>query len=340
LKVENSGVNSGSKWQRAWRAFVALQSETVGKEIEWVEGLRAAFGIALPAAVGLLANHLVWGILCSFATLWVLMCDVGGAYRQKAVNLVASGIVILCAYVFGGWMILSVPNYIIGMFLWVSAAALVGIAGNAAAQAGMVSSTIVVTSVVLFVPSEFWIRLLLCTTGFGWALLLSLALWPLAPYAPILQALAASFNKLADLGTTFWSGAAAPGRSPNNLDFAIAYDGVMTSLERSRSIWGAFRARRAGPTVRSMRLLALIEELDDVARTLVTLREELNLVGREKWFGAYREHFAGLTDSLSHLSREIAAAVAVAGRSVDPLLFRTPSNVSRVRLPPDRQVRH
>jgi uncharacterized membrane protein YccC len=322
LKVENSGVNSGSKWQRGWRAFVALHSETVGKEIEWVEGLRAAFGIALPAAVGLLANHLVWGILCSFATLWVLMCDVGGAYRQKAVNLVASGIVILCAYVFGGWMILSVPNYIIGMFLWVSAAALVGIAGNAAAQAGMVSSTIVVTSVVLFVPSEFWIRLLLCTIGFGWALLLSLALWPLAPYAPILQALAASFIKLADLGATFWSGAAVPGRSPNNLDFAIAYDGVMTSLERSRFIWGAFRARRAGPTVRSMRLLALIEQLDDVARTLVTLREELNLVGREKWFGAHRERFAELTDSLSDLSREIAAAVAVAGRRVDPALLQ------------------
>ena len=112
---------------------------------------------------------------------------------------------------------------------------------------------------------------------FRWALLLSLALWPLAPYTPILQALSASFARLADLGAAFWSGAATPGRSPNNLEFAIAYDGVMTSLERSRSIWGAFRARRAGPTVRSMRLLALIEQLDDVARTLVTLREELNL---------------------------------------------------------------
>ena len=215
-------------------------------------------------------------------------------------------------------MILSVPNYIIGMFLWVSAAALIGIAGNAAAQAGMVSSTIVVTSVVLFVPSEFEIRLLLCIIGFCWALLLSLALWPLAPFAPVFQSLSASFARLADLGATFWPGAAAPGRSPNNLAFAMAYDGVMTSLERSRSIWGAFRARRAGPTVRSMRLLALIEQLDDVARTLVTLREELNLVGREKWFGEFRERFVELTDALSLLSQKIAGAVAVdrpAGRS-------------------------
>ena len=71
-------------------------------------------------------------------------------------------------------MIQSVTNYIIGTFLWVSSAALIGVAGNAAAQAGLVSSTIVVTSVVLFVPSEFSIRLLLCLIGFCWALVLSL----------------------------------------------------------------------------------------------------------------------------------------------------------------------
>jgi uncharacterized membrane protein YccC len=182
----------------------------------------------------------------------------------------------------------------------------------------MVSSTIVVTSVVLFVPSEFWIRLLLCLTGFGWALLLSLALWPLAPYSPVFQALSASFGRLANLAATFWSGAATPGRSPNNLEFAIAYDGVMTSLERSRNIWGAARALRAGPTTRSGLLLALIEQLDDTARTLVTLREELNLVGQEKWFGELCERFAELTDALSHLSRKIAEAVAVGGRTVDP----------------------
>src|ERR1700720_4003343 len=220
MNAETHIVNSRSKWQRSWRAFVALQTETVSRDFEWFEGLRAAFGIALPAAIGLLANHLVWGIICSFATLWLLMCDVGGAYRQKAVNLVASGIVILCAFIFGGWMILSVPNYILGMFLWISVAALVGIAGNAAAQVGMVSSTIVVTSVVLFVPSEFGIRLLLCTIGFGWALLLSLALWPLAPYAPIVQALSTNFTRLADLSASFWSGAAEPERSPDNLQLA------------------------------------------------------------------------------------------------------------------------
>ena len=318
LSVENSGLIPGSKWQNAWRAFLPLYSGTDIKELALAEGLRAAVGIAIPIAIGLLANHLVWGNLCAFGTFWVLSCDVGGAYRQKAINLAASGLAIIGAFIFGGWLIESVTNYIIGVFLWVSSAALIGVAGNAAAQAGLVSSTIVVTSVVLFVPSEFSVRLLLCLIGCCWALLLSLALWPLRPYSPLFKALSASCGKLADLADAFWSGAGTPKRAPTNLEFAVAYDAFIGSLERSRNIWGAVRAHRAGPNLRSMQLLALIEQLDDIARTLVTLREELNLVGQEQSFDEFREGFANLTHSLSHLIREIAEAVAVRGRNVDP----------------------
>jgi uncharacterized membrane protein YccC len=309
---------SGSKLQRAWRAYLSLQFENSLPTLEWAAGLRGAVGIAVPAAVGLLLGHFVWGILCSFSTLWVLMCDVGGAYRQKAVTLLASCVTLLIAYIFGGWMILSVPNYIIGLFLWVFVSALIGVAGNGAAQAGTVSSTIVITSVVLFVPSEFWIRMCLWVIGFSWALLLLLGLWPLAPYSPAFVAISASVAQLADLSIAFWAGAAAPGQFPNNLPFAIAYERLMTSLERARDIWGAVRAGRAGPTKRSMALLAVLEQIDDVARSLVTLREELNVVGQEKWSVAFRDRFAELTEALTELSRECAQAVALSGHPVDP----------------------
>jgi uncharacterized membrane protein YccC len=311
-------MQARSKLNRAVRAFLSLQFETSLPKLEWAEGLRGAVGITVPAAVGLLFGNFVWGILCSFATLWVLMCDVGGAYRQKAVTLLASCVTLLVAYIFGGWMILSAPNYIIGLFLWVFVSALVGVAGNGAAQAGTVSSTIVITSVVLFVPSEFWTRLCLCVVGFSWALLLSLGLWPLAPYTPALVAISASVARLADLSIAFWAGAAAPGQFANNLPFAIAYDSLMTSLERARDIWGAVRASRAGPSKRSIALLGVLEQIDDVARCLVTLREELNVVGREKWFVAFRDRFAELTEALTELCRGCAQAVAILGYPVDP----------------------
>ena len=97
MNVESSSVISRSKWRNAWRAFVSLHSQSDVKDLAWAEGLRGAVGIAIPVAIGLFANHLVWGILCAFATLWILMCDVGGAYRQKAINLAGSALSILGA---------------------------------------------------------------------------------------------------------------------------------------------------------------------------------------------------------------------------------------------------
>ncbi len=102
MKLEDSGVFSRSKWRLAWQTFLALHSEANTKDLSWAEGLRGAVGISIPVAIGLLANHLVWGILCAFATLWILMCDVGGAYRQKALNLAGAALSILGAYLVGG----------------------------------------------------------------------------------------------------------------------------------------------------------------------------------------------------------------------------------------------
>jgi uncharacterized membrane protein YccC len=303
-------------WRRGWRAFLELLSEPDVKDFAWGEGLRAAVGITLPTVVGWTFDHLSWGILCSFAALWTLSCDVGGAYRQKAIGLVGSGLTMLGAYAFSGLMVQSVPSYVFGTFLWVFAGALVGVTGNAAAQAGLVSSTIVVTSVVLFVPSEFGVRFFLCLLGVCWALALCLALWPLKPFAPLFSALSTSCLKLANLADSFWLGTPAAGGAATNLQFALAYDALMNSLEPCRSIWGAVRARRGGPTIRSMQLLTLIEQVDDVARTLVALREVVNLAGRDKWLDDTRVYLLDFTGSLSRTCREIAGAVAVRGRSV------------------------
>ncbi|MBV9489953.1 MAG: hypothetical protein JO069_09540, partial [Verrucomicrobia bacterium] len=312
----------GGKWRRAWRAFLALHSDSGPNALAWTEGIRAAVGIGTPVAVGLLFDHLAWGVLSGFAVLWILSCDLGGAYRQKAIGLTGSALTILLAYLYAGWTSWSVPNYVLGTFLWVFAAALIGVAGNAAAQAGLVSSTIVITSVALIAPGEFWSRLGLCVVGIGWALLLCLALWPLRPYSPLFAALSISCTKLADLTDAFWTGAATAQRSAVNLQFAIAYDGLMSSLEPARKIWGAIRARRSGPTARSRQLLLLIEQLDDLGRTLVTLREIVNLVGKEPWFDEVRGNLEGLTSALTRLGKEVAAAVAVRGKEVDPTPVR------------------
>ncbi len=302
---------------RAWRGFLRLHLETETKDFGWSEGFRAAIGITVPAVAGLFVNHLSLGVLGSFAVLWVLSCDLGGSYRQKANDLSAAGAVILLGYLFSGLMIGSLPRYVAGVFLWVFAGAAIGVAGSAAAQAGLVSSTIVITSVVLIVPSEFWTRFLICVFGVLWAIILSIALWPIRAHLPVFRAAGQCFVRLGSMTETFWIGAATVRRPARNLDFALAYDGLVTSLNQARQIWGMVRARRGGPTARSILLLSIIEMIDDIARTLVTLREVLNLIGEEVWFASVRGKLTRLTDSLSTTFARAASAFASRGGLVD-----------------------
>lgn len=299
-----------SRCQALWRTFLSLQQETGSNALTWTEGWRAALGMSVPIAIGLLMNHLAWGILAGFAVLWIVSCDLGGAYRQKAINLTGSALVIVICYLFSIWMTWSHLNYVLGTFVWVFLAALLGVSGSAAAQVGLVTSTIVISSVMLIAPGEYLNRLFACLLGMAWALFLCLALWPLRAYSPAFEALVKSCTKLSDLAENVWSGATTPERPPTNIQFALAYDTLMSSLEKTRETWGAVRARRPGASTRSMQLLLLIEQIDDLGRTLVNLREIINLVGKEPWFQECRPALQKLTQICAQLGQETSQVIA------------------------------
>src|SRR3981081_2505517 len=109
------------------------------------------------------------------------------------------------------------------------------------------SSTRFIVSVALYMPGEFWIRTGLCCFGALWAMLLSLALWPLQASSPVFNALEISYLKLAELLEAFWSGTSAGDRPVNNINFVLASDSFIPQLESPQTIGGAIRVRRAGP---------------------------------------------------------------------------------------------
>src|SRR5262249_55103138 len=149
------------------------------------------------------------------------------------------------------------------------------------------------------------------------------------------RALSTSCLKLADLADSFWIGTPTRDGSATNLQFAIAYDALMNSLEPCRSIWGAVRARRGGPTMRSMQLLTLIEQVDDIGRILVAFREVVNLGAKQKWFDGARADLEELTKTLSRIAKEIAEAVAARGRKVSSIELDTVLHKIEARFAPE-----
>jgi len=300
-----------------WQTIISWHSDSGDGGYDWSQGIRAAVGISIPTAIGLLSGHLGWGILTGLAAFWTLLCDMGGAYRQKALTIAGSGLLLLLAYVFGAWVTQSVAGYIIGIFVWAFVMTLVGVAGNAASQASLISTTIVVVAVVLTAPHEFWTRLLLCAVGVLWGALLILALWPVHPFLPLFQMISKSCGRLADLLDSVWIGTPKSGYGASNLQVALAYDGLLTSIEESRKSWAAVRVRRAGPSLRSTQLLDLIENLDSAGKTIIGFRGVLNLLGQEPWFDSVRDELREFTEVLARLAQEISSAVGRRGAIID-----------------------
>jgi len=303
--------------QRIWNAFHSWHTTVDSPRPELAEGLRMAVGVFVPIVTGWAHDHISWGVFVALTTFWVLLCDAGGTYRDKAMSMAISSIAIIAAFVVGAWVCQSNITHILGIFVWLSIAAFFGVLGSSAALAGLMSSTMFVVSIALYAPGEYWIRTGFCCLGALWAMLLSLALWPLQSSSPVFNALEISYLKLAELLEAFWSGTTAGDRPVNNLSFALAFDSFITQLESARTIWGAIRARRAGPSARSIQLLRLIELLDRIGGTVVALRQLVSLFEEGPRRAEILKEFHSLTGDLVTIVRNLARSIPKRGRTLD-----------------------
>ncbi|HEX3444902.1 MAG TPA: FUSC family protein, partial [Chthoniobacterales bacterium] len=317
---------------RIWDAFVTWHTTVDSPRPEIAEGLRMAVGIFVPIVIGWAHNDISWGVFVALTTFWVLLCDTGGTYRDKAMSMAISSLAIVAAFVVGAWASQSIITHILGIFVWLSVAALLGVLGSAAAQAGLMSSTMFIVSVALFRPDEFWIRTGLCCLGALWAMSLSLALWPLQGSSPVFEALEISHLKLAGLLEAFWSGTAAGDKPINNLGFALAFDAFITQLENTRRIWGAIRARRAGPSARSIQLLRLIELLDRIGGSVAALRQLVSLLGEGPRRAEIIRELHSLTADLATTVRNLARSIPKRGRTLDSVQIDAVTKTAQERL--------
>lgn len=326
--TESTSTPSTDQLRRLWNAFVAWHATVDSPRPDTAQGLRTAVGIFVPIALGWALVHNSWGVLVALTTFWVLLCDTGGAYRDKAVSMAVCSLAIVAAFVAGAWVCQSSTTHIVGIFVWLSIAAFLGVAGNTAAQGGLMSSTMFIVSIALFVPGEFWVRTGLCCLGALWAMLLSLSLWPLQAASPVFDALGISYLKLAELLEGFWSGTSAGDRPVNNISFALTFDSFITQLENTRTIWGAIRARRAGPSARSVQLLRLIELFDRIGGCVITLRQLISLLDGNPGRSEIIKGLHSLTADLGTIVRELARSIPKRGRTLDSV--RTDAMLKKV----------
>jgi hypothetical protein len=301
----------------AWKTFTAWHTKTETRQLQFSQGLRGALGITVPVLLGLWFHRPTWGGLAAVCTFWVLLCDVGGAYRQKALAQSLAVVGLLTAFP-AGLFCAQVPALeVVGTFLWLFGAGFLNVGGNAAAQASFFSGILFIVAAGYESPNEFWVRELMCLLGGVWGMVLCLGLWIVHPFAPIFAALAESYEKLAQLAHDTWEGLDEAKGISANLKFALDYEECVAKITAARDVWGAVRSRRLGPSARSILLITLIETAELVAAALLGFRHYLNSAVNSRELSGRRPQLQVITNELSVIILTLAKSIAVQGEGFD-----------------------
>ncbi|MBV8968866.1 MAG: FUSC family protein, partial [Verrucomicrobia bacterium] len=313
----SASSSSRSFLSSAWKTFTAWHTKIDEPQLQFSQGFRGALGITVPVFLGLWFHRPTWGGLAAVCTFWVLLCDVGGAYRQKALTQSLAVVGLLIAFPAGLFCAQMMPLEVAGTFVWLFAAGFLNVGGNAAAQASFFSAILFIVSPAYKDPNEFWVRELMCLLGGVWAMTLCLGLWIVHPFAPIFAALAGSYEKLAQLAHDTWQGFDEAKGVSANLKFALDYEECVAKITHAREVWGAVRARRFGPSARSVLLITLIEDAELVAAALLGFRHYLNSIVASGSLSGRRSQLQVITSELGEVILNLAQSIASRGEGFD-----------------------
>jgi uncharacterized membrane protein YccC len=242
-------------------------------------GLRAAIATTLPllAFPWFVHHELAWTSLAGFNTVLV---DKGGAYRTRALSMLALALCGALVVMLGtsvaedAW--LSVPLVLVVVFC-----------GGFARLFGTEATTVGVASSIAFVlalarpAADFEASLLAAgffVLGTVWAGLISLVLWPLRPFRPASQSVAASLRELATVADSFVGGS-------DTASAQVARRALLGHtrelIEAARAALGLSRRARPGPSRRGEKLVALLEAADQLFAAMTALEDALVLAPPE-----------------------------------------------------------
>ena len=280
-------------------------------------GLRTALALCVPIILGLIADRISWGTTAALAALYVSIADVGGAYSHRAVVLLAAMIGVAVAMPLGAVVGSSWWLAVIVTFLWVFVAGLMGLYGNSANTVGFIASMMFVVSIAAPIPPTLLQRLALCLAGGSWAMILSLGLWLVHPYKPVLKAVAKCYLNLAALteqASQFSPGGISPQQRLREM--VLLQDALTRDIETARKVWSAVRYSRQGASCRGIQLLVLLQDAGQLMTVVVALTETLEVVGEHPRLALLEVEIQQAMQQLVNAMRILARAIASGGGTV------------------------
>jgi uncharacterized membrane protein YccC len=268
----------------------------------YAAGLRAALATATP----LLVDHLFHtggGTWMSVAGFLGALADKGGPYRTRAGTMLAltlggGGAATLGAIVAEHPAIAIPVTFVVAVACGLARA--YGTAG-VSLSIGVLNIYVISLAYPPTSPGDPLARLAYVLAGGAWAMLLSLVLWPLRPYRPVREAVAAAYRAVAEYAD-YLAARTGVGGAPAPL-------GIRAAFEVARAALATVRRGRPGESGRGERLLVLGETADQIYGNLFGLSDELDSLPEEPTGSATRRALAEVARDVGETLRSIAAAI-------------------------------
>ncbi|BBD65520.1 hypothetical protein NIES4072_08050 [Nostoc commune NIES-4072] len=252
-------------------------------------GLRSLFILGVPIGIGIITGHAAESAIATMAAWFVGMVNVDGAYRQRAIAMIAATIgvtvMFLIASLVSSHLWLAVPTTFLVIFI----AGLANLYGNVAASVSLITSIMFVIALAKFASFSNLSTLIqhcgLCLAGGIWTTVLSLGLWAVRPDVPAIQTVANCYLSL----SRFVDLASQRALNPKNQQqweerFLQAQDTVIQNLTSARSVWTTIWTRQRGATLRGNQLLVLIEDINQIVNSVIALNELLAIASEHQLF--------------------------------------------------------
>ncbi len=265
-----------------------IQSEPGKPSI--TNGLRAGLSLGIPMFIGQFIDQRESGLFVGLIAYFVNLANVAGSYQIKA-RAMAIATVGITISVFVATLAANIPILAVVLtFLWGLVSGFASLYGNSGANVGLVVGMSFVTTIAL--PGDLDVALmrsLLCLIAGGWAMLLSLVMWPFKPYDLLRISVAECFNALANYLQIF----AAEAATTENI---LA---VRKALETARMTLGTARIGQASQSWMGEQLLVLIQDGDRLLGSVIALTELIETHSHQQ---QYRSVQSLIDDALAQMS--------------------------------------
>lgn len=278
-------------------------------------GLRSLFILLVPIGIGIITGHAAESAIATMAAWFVGMVNVDGAYRQRAIAMIAATIgvtvMFLIASLVSSHLWLAVPTTFLVIFI----AGLANLYGNVAASVSLVTSIMFVIALARFASFSNLSTLIqhcgLCLAGGTWTTVLSLGLWAVRPDVPAIQTVANCYLSLSNFVDLASQRALNPrDRQQWEQRFLQAQDTVIQNLTSARSVWTTIWTRQRGATLRGNQLLVLIEDINQIVNSVIALSELLAIASEHQLFSRLQPEIQQVLEQSAIALQMLSQAIA------------------------------